>query len=352
MRTLSLVALATLATTVAALRLPVHVKTNTGVQSRSNTSLGSLDDRSRSGTASGSKRAAAAGRKKRSCSTTPSAPASSSTTVVSSTTTISSSTSTDPPAPTSTDDEPSTTTDAPGSPTALPGPTKTQDGAVPSQTKASDADPDLESLSLPLNYALVPEFTRPKTGGVMTYYAQSLTACGDTYDDSTYTAAISHLMYDSWAGANTAETNRNPVCGPFVTGRYFLLPTDEVVPGTSHATLGGDGLINCTPGEQCHIPLTATVTNPANNASLTVHIVDRCEGCADDDIDLTPASFLKLTLPDLDTSGFAIGDYMVEASKNQLGRVPVTWSFDKTQAFGTVRGQRKTGCVQGCAVNA
>ncbi|KZV90802.1 hypothetical protein EXIGLDRAFT_565251, partial [Exidia glandulosa HHB12029] len=94
--------------------------------------------------------------------------------------------------------------------------------------------------------------------GVMTYYGQGQTACGDVYDDSTYTAAISHTTYDAWPGASPS-TNRNPVCGPF-----------------------------------CHYPLTATITNPANNVSFTVHIVDRCEGCVPDDIDLAPAAFLKL----------------------------------------------------------
>jgi len=103
--------------------------------------------------------------------------------------------------------------------------------------------------------------------------AQSQTACGDTYDDSTYTAAVSKLLYDSWPGANTASTNRNPMCGPWVEGRYFLTPAEEVVPGKMHSTIGGDGFNNCQLGEQCHVPLTATVFNPATNASLTVSSV-------------------------------------------------------------------------------
>jgi hypothetical protein len=184
----------------------------------------------------------------------------------------------------------------------------------------------------------------------MTYYDTGLVACGDQFDDSTYTAAVSKLMFDAWPGANTASTNRNPVCGPFVDGRYFLDPSDEVVPGKSHATIGGDGLINCAMGEPCHRYLTATVTNPANNASWTVHVVDRCEGCADQDIDMTPAAFLKVTVPDLDTSKFTPADYLAEASKNALGRVPVTWTFDQNPKFGPVRGAMSTGCPQGCQV--
>ncbi|EJD48653.1 hypothetical protein AURDEDRAFT_85526 [Auricularia subglabra TFB-10046 SS5] len=141
----------------------------------------------------------------------------------------------------------------------------------------------------------------------MTYYGQGGVACGDTYDDTTYTAAISRITYDAWPGAS-ASTNRNPVCGPFVDGRYFLLP-------------------------------------------FTVHIVDRCEACAPGDIDLAPAAFLKLTVPQLDTSGFALGDYMAEASKNALGRVPVTWKFDEVQTYGQVRGQKKEGCWGGCVAD-
>lgn len=56
-------------------------------------------------------------------------------------------------------------------------------------------------------------------------------------------------------------------------------------------SVGGDGLPNCTAGSKCHIPLTATVTNPATGKSVVVQIVDRCGGCAMGDIDLTPTAF-------------------------------------------------------------
>lgn len=77
--------------------------------------------------------------------------------------------------------------------------------------------------------------------------------------------------------------------------------------------MGGDGLPNCGAAvgstvsysvllhasyhaksnlqSQCHIPLTATVTNPANGKSVIVQIVDRCVGCAVDDIDMTITAF-------------------------------------------------------------
>ncbi|KAJ7840372.1 hypothetical protein B0H14DRAFT_2360685, partial [Mycena olivaceomarginata] len=77
---------------------------------------------------------------------------------------------------------------------------------------------------------------------------QGTGACGDVYDDSSFTAAVSHLMYDAWPGANPTETNRNPICGPFVPGR----------------------------------------------TSIQVNIVDCCQNCTRHDIDLTPAAFTAL----------------------------------------------------------
>ncbi|KAJ6618764.1 hypothetical protein B0H10DRAFT_2029072 [Mycena sp. CBHHK59/15] len=51
----------------------------------------------------------------------------------------------------------------------------------------------------------------------MTYYGQGLGACGDVYDDSSFTAAVSQLMFDAWPGAS-AEQNRyapTPLLLPF-----------------------------------------------------------------------------------------------------------------------------------------
>ncbi|KAH7101797.1 hypothetical protein BKA62DRAFT_166031 [Auriculariales sp. MPI-PUGE-AT-0066] len=214
------------------------------------------------------------------------------------------------------------------------GPTKTQNLAAPSATRTSAADPFLNSLSNPLKYALEPFFTETHSGD-MTFYAQGQTACGDVYDDSTLTAAVSHEMYDNWAGAS-GETNRNPICGPWVEGRYFLSSSDEVVPGKAHAVLGGDGLLNCFAGEQCHRPLSATVHNPMTGLSVKVHIVDRCADCKVGAIDLAPAAFLKVTRPDLDLSKLPTSQLMLEALKDHYGRIPVTWTFDQSQSFGSV----------------
>ncbi|KAJ6583739.1 hypothetical protein B0H10DRAFT_2039833 [Mycena sp. CBHHK59/15] len=148
----------------------------------------------------------------------------------------------------------------------------------------------------------------------MTWYEQGLTACGDVYNDSSFTAAVSHLMYDVWPGGVETETNRNPVCGPFVPGRralndmgVFVTALRSSVPG--YVEIGGDGLINCVGNAtvQCHIPLTATVKH--GGKSIQVQIVDRCASCEENDIDLTPTAFAALA----DVS---------------LGRTNVTWQFD------------------------
>ncbi|KAJ7661980.1 hypothetical protein DFH06DRAFT_1397805 [Mycena polygramma] len=193
-------------------------------------------------------------------------------------------------------------------------PTATQAAATPTSTVASASDPYLEELSKAIDNSGNAFFTESHTGD-MTYYDQGLGACGDYYDDNSFTAAVSQIMYDSWPG-NTPNHNRNPICGPFVPGREAInnngalfTAVASTIPG--YAVIGGDGLINCvgstSPTVQCHVPLTATVMH--GNNSIQVQIVDRCTACAVDDIDLTPAAFAALA----DTA---------------LGRTSVTWKFD------------------------
>jgi hypothetical protein len=78
--------------------------------------------------------------------------------------------------------------------------------------------------------------------------------------------------------------------------------------GPEFVLVGGDGLLNCDPTSQCHIPLTATVKH--GGKEIKVKIVDRCVGCQVNDIDLTPTAFSALA----DVS---------------LGRTDVEWQFDK-----------------------
>ncbi|KAJ7730360.1 hypothetical protein DFH07DRAFT_172789 [Mycena maculata] len=192
-------------------------------------------------------------------------------------------------------------------------PTATQAGPTPTSTVASASDPYLEELSKAIDNSGNSQFTAVHTGD-MTYYGQGLGACGDVYDDNSFTAAVSHLMFDSWPGADTDAQNRNPICGPFVPGRQALSSAGLMVSAVKssiagYAEIGGDGLINCvgSTSAQCHVPMTATVTH--GGKSIQVQIVDRCAGCEEGDIDLTPAAFAALA----DVS---------------LGRTSVTWQFN------------------------
>jgi hypothetical protein len=216
----------------------------------------------------------------------------------------------------------STSTDAvaagdftPTRPADWPSTTQKVSGSAPQPTStvATSSDPYLEVLSEAINYSEYDAFTQVHTGD-MTYYGQGLGACGDVYDDNSFTAAVSHLMFDAWPGADTSAQNRNSICGPFSPGRqaYSSAGTLETavkssIPG--YAVIGGDGLINCVGSSDavCHVPMTATVTH--GDKSIQVKIVDRCEGCAFGDIDLTPAAFAAL-------------------ADMSLGRTSVSWQFN------------------------
>ncbi|KAG6874131.1 hypothetical protein C0995_005547 [Termitomyces sp. Mi166 len=188
-------------------------------------------------------------------------------------------------------------------------PTETQAGAAPAATRTSAADPFLMELSKSYNNKNNHLYTQVHTGD-MTFYSTGTVACGDTYEDSSFTAAVSKIMYDAWPGA-TAETNRNPICGPYVPGRKTISPGGNFVTsiqGQSFVNVGGDGFLNCDPKSQCHVPLTATVRH--GDKEIIVSIVDRCEGCKEGDIDLTMTAFKALADP-------------------ALGRTGVTWWFNQ-----------------------
>ncbi|KAF7371969.1 DPBB-1 domain-containing protein [Mycena venus] len=124
--------------------------------------------------------------------------------------------------------------------------------------------------------------------GDMTWYSQGLGACGDTYNNSSMTAAVSKMMYDCWPGyTDTGNPNTNPICGPMISDSC-----GSIIP--------------------CHEPLTATVYHGEN--SIQVKIVDRCTHCQVNDIDLTPAAFSAL------------------AGNIGIGRTNVTWKFNKIGA--------------------
>lgn len=98
------------------------------------------------------------------------------------------------------------------------------------------------------------------SSGDATYYNTGLGSCGWTSKDSDLIVALNHGQME-----NGANSNNNPNCGR-----------------------------------------TITATGP--NGSVTVKVVDTCPGCANGDLDLSPAAFAKI-------------------ADMSAGRVPVTWDW-------------------------
>ncbi|KAK0233153.1 expansin family protein [Armillaria fumosa] len=100
--------------------------------------------------------------------------------------------------------------------------------------------------------------------GEITFYETGLGSCGITSTDSDHIVALSQILYDQYTPAGNA--NRNTLCGK-----------------TIHIEYGGK--------------------------STDVTVVDRCTGCAEWDLDLSPAAFDDL-------------------ASESLGRLQsATWSF-------------------------
>lgn len=87
--------------------------------------------------------------------------------------------------------------------------------------------------------------------GQGTFYSTGLGSCGITNTDTDYICAISHILYDS---QGTPNPNNNPFCGRKLTATY-------------------------------------------QGKSVTVTVTDRCEGCAEYDLDFSPSAFDQLADP-------------------------------------------------------
>ncbi|KAK9467883.1 RlpA-like double-psi beta-barrel-protein domain-containing protein-containing protein [Lipomyces arxii] len=96
-----------------------------------------------------------------------------------------------------------------------------------------------------------------------TFYSTGLGSCGQTSTDSDFIVAISNQLMSA---SSTGNPNSNPLCGQ-------------------------------------------TITAYRDGRSVTVTVVDTCMGCAEYDLDFSPAAFDVLGTPD-------------------EGRVPITWSWD------------------------
>ncbi|KAI0067729.1 barwin-like endoglucanase, partial [Artomyces pyxidatus] len=87
-----------------------------------------------------------------------------------------------------------------------------------------------------------------------TWYATGLGACGIVNTDSDYIAAVSHILFDEYPGYNGANPNDNPLCGRQIQANY-------------------------------------------QGNSVTITVTDRCTGCAETDLDFSPAAFDTLADP-------------------------------------------------------
>ncbi|ESZ92974.1 hypothetical protein SBOR_6640 [Sclerotinia borealis F-4128] len=103
-----------------------------------------------------------------------------------------------------------------------------------------------------------PELVRRANSGDLTYYDVGLGACGWTNSDSELVVALSH-------GLMGTQSNGNPYCGKKINIKY-------------------------------------------KGKSVTVKVVDKCMGCAKNDLDLSPAAFKVL-------------------SPESAGRIKGTWSW-------------------------
>lgn len=99
--------------------------------------------------------------------------------------------------------------------------------------------------------------------GEGTYYDPDMGACGKVNSADEMIVAISHELYDKYTP--NGNPNKNSLCGKKIEASY-------------------------------------------EGKSVTVTIVDRCVGCAHDDLDLSPAAFEKIADKD-------------------LGRINLTWQW-------------------------
>ncbi|KXJ87016.1 RlpA-like double-psi beta-barrel-protein domain-containing protein-containing protein, partial [Microdochium bolleyi] len=112
--------------------------------------------------------------------------------------------------------------------------------------------------------------------GDLTFYAPGLGACGTTSTEDDAIASVSHILFD--AAATSGNPNDNPLCG-----RRIRITRENQ--GGSRGSKGR-----------------------RSSSSVEVTVVDRCEGCAAADLDLSPAAFRRL-------------------APESAGRVEGTWSW-------------------------
>ncbi|RLV93214.1 hypothetical protein JA1_002649 [Spathaspora sp. JA1] len=171
------------------------------------------------------------------------------------------------PLPTSTEAPAPVTTQQPTTTSEAPAPTTTSQAPAPTTTSQAPAPAPTTSTTSSQAPAQTSQASSGPTGetfsGQGTYYNPDMGACGIVNSDSDYIVAISHSMFD--AAMIDGNPNHNPICGKRIRAYY-----------------GGK--------------------------SVDVSIVDRCVGCAPDDLDLSPVAFDQIADP-------------------ALGRIELTWQW-------------------------
>lgn len=142
--------------------------------------------------------------------------------------------------------------------------TLTSQNILPSDSNTIAESP---SSSSPLQSQSLAVSSSEPSGSVQsgegTYYSTGMGACGVTSQDSDYIIAISHELYDEHDVDN--NPNHNPLCGRKIRAHY-------------------------------------------QGKSVDVKVVDRCEGCAYNDLDFSPSAFTQL-------------------ADKSLGRIDITWEW-------------------------
>lgn len=109
--------------------------------------------------------------------------------------------------------------------------------------------------------------------GELTYYQPGLGACGETSTDSDFIVSLSYILFDA-AGSSTnngGNSNDNPLCGQTLRATRY---NEEV----------------------------------GAERSVDLRVVDRCTGCAVDDLDTSLGAFERL-------------------APSASGRVSVSWAW-------------------------
>jgi len=140
---------------------------------------------------------------------------------------------------------------APHSTPVIPQPSLPPSTPSPSPTPSPSTTTPQQQPPATTTSAAPPQSGSGTNTGQGTFFDTGLGACGITNTDADFICAISELRFDSFPGYNGVNPNSNPVCNQKIQLSY-------------------------------------------QGNSVTLTVVDRCTGCKENDIDMTPTAFQKL----------------------------------------------------------